>query len=82
MAGHRKQHGRPPRHQARAQRNRARLAAAGTAEEQLAAAYDWLRMSARHIPGAAERARVLRTHAQALAGAAAEIDGRVHGHAQ
>jgi hypothetical protein len=75
MAGHRKQHGRPPRHQVRSERMQLRLASAATAEEQLAAAYDWFRVSARHIKDAGERGHRLRTVTQVLVREAQAIDG-------
>lgn len=75
MAGHRKQNGRPRRDQVRQQRMRERLSAATTAEDQLAAAFDWFRMSARHVADAGERGRRMRAVAQVLTREAAEIDG-------
>lgn len=72
MAGHRD--GRARRSNARQQRMRGRLSAATTAEDQLAAAYDWFRMSARRA-ASTERPRLLRRASEFLAGLAAEIDG-------
>lgn len=74
MAGHRKGSGRPARQGARPQRRRARLASALTAEEQLAAAYDWLRSSLRRRADAGERSRVMREVAEFLAHRALALD--------
>lgn len=72
MAGHRQERERVMRKQARQQRMRSRLAAATTAEEQLAAAYDWFRMSARR---SADRTRLMREASEFLARLAAQVDG-------
>jgi hypothetical protein len=72
MAGHRK--GRTLRGQARQQRMRRRLSSATTAEEQLAAAYDWFRSAARRSD-AARRARVMREASEFLARLAGQLSG-------
>jgi hypothetical protein len=48
MAGHRKAHGRPSREQSRQKRMADRIAAALTPEQRASAAFDALRMAARH----------------------------------
>ena len=58
MAGHRKAKDRPPR-QVPGARARGRLSTAATSEEQLAAAYDLFRVSARRRPALMRRAAAL-----------------------
>lgn len=79
MAGHRQQSGRPTRTQSRQDRNRNRLASATTAEEQLAAAYDWFRMSARRVKDVGARGARIRHVAEFLASTAIEIDREANG---
>ncbi len=79
MAGHRQAAVRPRRTDARRERMLARLAAAATAGEQLAIAFDWFRMEARRSD---EQARLMRDAAQFLAAKAAEINGRANGYCQ
>lgn len=50
MAGHRREHGRPARAQARDERMAARMASAVTPEQRAAAAFDALRMAAARSP--------------------------------
>jgi hypothetical protein len=77
MAGYRTQKGRPARPQARRDRMAARLAAAPTAWDQLAVAFDWFRMAlSRGADPEAEVLRMVREEAQRLAGIAAEADAR------
>ena len=59
----------------RAARMRRRVAAAATADEQVAAAFDWFRSAARHAGDAGERSRVLREMATALTRGAQAIEG-------
>jgi hypothetical protein len=73
MAGHRQARGAPRRDEARTQRMRQRLAAAQTAEEQLAVAFDWFRASAARIKDAPERARCMRKASEFLISLITEI---------
>jgi hypothetical protein len=72
MAGHR--NGRPRRDMTRAERMRQRMAAAQTADEQLALTFDWFRMSVARIKDAAERARRMREVSEFLVTRVSEID--------
>ena len=58
----------------RAARMRRRVGSAQTAEEQVAAAFDWFRSAARHAP-AGERGALMREMATALARGAQAIEG-------
>jgi len=68
MGGRHKHPGRRERH------HRERLAAATTAEEQFAAAVDWVRSAAASLPASADRARFLRQATQPLADLAVTIE--------
>ena len=51
MAGHRRQHGKPTRRDARNARYFDQLMAAATTDEQLAIAFNWWRVTVRHLTG-------------------------------
>lgn len=77
MAGHRKKHGTPVRSEARRARMQGRMAAAQTAEEQLAIAFDWYRMNMRRSGSPAFRSRCMREAAEYLVRAAEQAGGEV-----
>ena len=59
----------------RAARMRRRVAAAATADEQVAAAFDWFRSAARHAPADVDRGALMREMATALTRGAQAIEG-------
>lgn len=59
----------------RQHRMRARLQSAATAEQQLAAAYDWFRLTVAHDAPGPDRPRLMRDMAQHLASRARAIEG-------
>jgi hypothetical protein len=65
----------PTRTAERRHRMRRRLQTAASAEEQLSAAFDWFRYSAQHMEPAGARAGEMRAMAEAMATAAARIEG-------